>query len=149
MSLLERLTRHEGNIPVVYDDFDGHPLVKGCTVKGNPTIGIGILLSAPGGLTQDEITYLANNRIVKLRVALVKLFPWFIGLSPIRQDVITEMAYQLGISGLAHFPKMIHALEAKDYDTAAREMINSNWRKQTPERCEELAALMLNNTEEV
>ena len=45
-------------------------------------------------------------------------------------------------------PKMIVAMREKDYTTASKEMLNSQWHIQTPSRCEELANLMLYGNEQ-
>ena len=51
-----------------------------------------------------------------------------------RNAILTSMAYQLGIVGLAKFVKFLAAMEAKEYDRAAEEMLDSLWAKQTPNR---------------
>jgi lysozyme len=62
--------------------------------------------------------------------------------SEVRQNVLIEMQFQLGATRLAGFLKFWAALRAKDYKTAAREMLNSRWAKQAPLRVMTLAARM-------
>jgi len=67
-----------------------------------------------------------------------------IGDIPLRQsakEVITEMCFQLGFK-VSRFAKMWDALQKDDYATASLEMLDSNWHKQTPKRCEDLAQIM-------
>ena len=59
------------------------------------------------------------------------------------EEVIIEMCFQLGYR-VAKFKKMWEALKKEDYVTASKEMLDSNWHKQTPKRCEELAREMWN-----
>ncbi|WP_114193509.1 glycoside hydrolase family protein [Edaphovirga cremea] len=59
-----------------------------------------------------------------------------------RQDILTSMAYQMGVEGLAGFHNMLNAINRGDFDAAASEMLNSTWAKQTPERAQRHAAVM-------
>ena len=52
------------------------------------------------------------------------------------------MAFNLGVAGLLKFKKMIAALEKRDYDTAAIEMLDSQWAKQVGQRSQELSRQM-------
>ena len=67
----------------------------------------------------------------------------FADLDTERQDVILEMAYQMGVAGVLRFRLMWTALRDCAYDRAADEMLDSRWAtEQTPERARELAARM-------
>ncbi|GHS88127.1 lysozyme [Campylobacterota bacterium] len=59
-----------------------------------------------------------------------------------RQAAIVSMSFNMGFSGLKGFAKMIGALEAKDYQKAADEMLASKWAKQTGKRAIELSQQM-------
>ena len=56
--------------------------------------------------------------------------------------VIIEMVFQLGIGGVSKFKKALKAVDEEDWDTAADEMLDSKWSKQTPERAAELSSTM-------
>ena len=58
------------------------------------------------------------------------------------KNVITEMVFQLGTQGVRNFRKMISALEARDYQRASAEMLDSRWHAQTTNRCENLSKIM-------
>jgi lysozyme len=58
------------------------------------------------------------------------------------KNILIQMCFQLGGQGVRGFKKMLAALERSDFKTAAKEMLDSDWHKQTPERCERLAAEM-------
>jgi lysozyme len=60
------------------------------------------------------------------------------------RDILIQMCFQLGKGGVLGFKKMLTALEKGDYKTAAKEMLNSDWHRQTPKRCERLANEMAN-----
>ena len=60
-------------------------------------------------------------------------------LTPLRKMVLTEMAYQLGATGLADFIKTREFVNAQQFNRAAAEMLDSRWAEQTPERARRLA----------
>ena len=71
-----------------------------------------------------------------------------------RREVLVEMIFQLGRAGVGNFRRFREALEARDYEWAAGEMLwrkwrrglpsvrRSLWRIQTPARCQRLAEIM-------
>ena len=67
---------------------------------------------------------------------------WYNQQTPERQAVVLSMAYQLGIVGLLGFNRMLAALERGDHTTAAFEMLDSRWARQTPARAQRQAEAM-------
>lgn len=123
------VVRHEGYRQHIYIDTTGHR-----------TIGHGINLEA--GLTEDESLLVVEHRLNRIDEELSYRLPWYNQLSAIRQDVLCNMAYNLGTNGLLGFRKMLASMEDKRWDTAAREMLDSRWARQVGRRAEELADLM-------
>lgn len=143
MSLYERLVQHEGVRLTAYDDATGKPIQPGSQVKGNPTIGIGTLISAPGGITQEEAEYLCRNRI-KIASDYVMTLGSGLSSDDPRFDVLVEMAFQMGGDGLAKFTNTLKAVREKRWNDAANGMLDSLWAKQTPARAHALADIMRN-----
>ena len=56
--------------------------------------------------------------------------------------MFSSFFYQLGYDGGMKFEKMWKALEQNDYQTAAKEALDSNWAKQTPERANRFAEFL-------
>lgn len=54
-------------------------------------------------------------------------FAWFPTLDTVRQEVIVELAFNLGLPRLQGFKRMLAALSVKDYDRAAHELQDSRW----------------------
>ena len=52
------------------------------------------------------------------------------------------MIFQLGKTGVSKFKNMWKALSGLDYSTAASEMLDSRWAKQTPNRAQAMSAQM-------
>ena len=63
-------------------------------------------------------------------------------LTSTRQNVLTDMAYNLGPTRLAGFKKLKKALIAKNYIAAAKEMKDSAWYGQVGRRAKELIWMM-------
>lgn len=59
-------------------------------------------------------------------------------------EILTEMAYQMGITGLRGFKKMHQAIQYKHYGLAAAEGLNSKWNRQTPNRAKKLMQRLAN-----
>ena len=66
----------------------------------------------------------------------------FNSLSPKRQAVLTDMAYNMGLGGLSKFKKMKDALISGDYKKAAYEMVDSDWFNQVGNRSKALVKMM-------
>ena len=58
------------------------------------------------------------------------------------EEIIIEMIFQLGRTGVSKFKNMWKALSGLDYSTAASEMLDSRWAKQTPNRANGMANIM-------
>jgi len=55
------------------------------------------------------------------------------------KEIIVEMVFQLGKTGVSKFRNMWKALKMPDYPTAAKEMLDSRWADQTPKRAKEMS----------
>ena len=134
-ALRAQLERHEGRVLRVYR----------CTA-GYLTIGCGRNLEGKG-ITDTEADYLLDNDIVDVDAALRARLPWYAGLDAIRQRVLIDMGF-MGVAKLMKFRKMLGALKAGDYETAAAEMLNSKWARDVKEsRSGRLAHMMRTGTE--
>ena len=65
-----------------------------------------------------------------------------IDMDEIAEEIIIEMIFQLGKTGVSKFKNMWKALSGLDYSTAASEMLDSRWAKQTPNRAQAMSAQM-------
>ena len=115
-----------------------------CT-EGKLTIGYGRNLEH--GITEDEADYLFENDFERARNG-AQLFRGYHELNEIRQGVVIEMVFQMGVAGVEKFKKFWLAIQDHDWSRAADEMLDSKWAKQTPERAKELARLFLRGVSE-
>ena len=63
-------------------------------------------------------------------------------ISDTAKEVLCEMIYQIGFTGVSKFKMMIKALQNRLYSEAAIQMLDSRWAKQTPSRAKELSEHM-------
>lgn len=73
---------------------------------------------------------------------LIDTSPWIASQPDDVQRALANMAYQLGVSGVLKFQKMLAALRDGDREQAAIEALDSTWAKQTPERAARVAKLI-------
>jgi lysozyme len=107
---------------------------------GKTTIGVGRNLDDVG-ITQDEAMEMLDNDIDRVKAQLAKAIPWLETKSPDVQRAIANMTFQMGIGALLKFKKMLAALQARDYNAARREALDSAWAKQTPQRAKRVTDL--------
>lgn len=126
--LRSQLISHEDNRQFVYDDATGKPIGPGSVVKGNPSIGIGRNLHGKG-LSLTERAYLLDNDISDaLREAMI--FPWFEALDPVRQNVVVELIFNMGLPRFRTFKQFIRRMSERQWTVAAYELEDSLWSRQ-------------------
>lgn len=133
--ITKQLRQDEGVKRTVYQDHLGYW-----------TIGVGRLVdpSKPGaGLRDNEIDLMLRNDIMDRINQLSTRLPWFIKLDDVRQGVLINMAFQLGVEGLLGFVTTLDLIAKGKYAEAANQMLKSKWAKQTPERAARMAKQMI------
>jgi lysozyme len=108
---------------------------------GKLTIGYGRNIEDIG-LSRAEAEFLLDNDIDSIGRSLTTHIPWFTGLDPVRQGALIDMGF-MGVGKLLKFVKMLAALEAGDYETAAREAVDSKWARDVGQRRSQAVASML------
>ena len=144
--LTDQLKRHEGYRKRMYL----------CTA-GKETIGFGYNLKAnPLHLSSLEIGNAYKNgmneveaeRILKLMISkcvdqLEEAIPFINKLDTVRQDILINMCFNMGLVGLLKFKKALLLVKSGDYQKASIEMLDSKWAKyDVPERALELSTQM-------
>jgi lysozyme len=129
IALRAELTRDEGKKLFVYDDATGKPIVKGTTVIGNPSIGIGRNL-AGRGITDAEADILLIDDMESVEEDLTPLIPWISSLSANRQCVVYSLYFNTSLGNPHHFvtsgwPRFLAQMQAGDFDGAAKNLETS------------------------
>jgi lysozyme len=108
---------------------------------GKLTIGIGRNLDDVG-ITRNEAMRLLLNDIDRVVKKLDNFAPWWRKLDHVRQMVVVDMAFNLGVNGFLKFRKAIAAMKIEDWEEAAKEMLDSKWATQVVNRAIELSEMM-------
>ena len=135
--LLQSVKKHEGYRNKVYLD-----------TLGKRTVGVGHLCVED--FWEDDKEYdeefLMNILKDDLKNAIKgaeRLLKNCLILDSLAKEIIIEMVFQLGETGVSKFKNMLKALEdGPVYQTAASEMLDSRWAKQTPNRAQSMSADM-------
>jgi lysozyme len=150
---IQKLIAHEGLRLEVYKDS-----------LGIDTIGIGRNLEDRGitkeeldwmdipnmaivhtlGITEADAMYLAENDVQIVEEELVRAHPCVNKLDAVRQLVVMDMAFNMGVPRLCKFKNMWNAIHEENYIAAAKEMLDSRWAVQVKSRSTKLANAMHN-----
>lgn len=131
---------------------EGRKLTAYRDSRGIWTIGDGYNLEAHGyspdeceGLTwtPEQADAALADEIQAVMAELDRRWPHWRDLDEVRQAAIVSSVYQLGAPGAAKFFATIHAIQSRDWETAATQMLASRWAKQTPARVKRNAAMIL------
>ena len=138
--LREQLKIDEGCVYEIYNDHLGYP-----------TFGIGHLVresdpenGSPVGtkVSEDRVADAFDDDIEIVLSDCNKLYPDFEDLPEEAQQIIANMMFNLGRPRLSKFVGMKRGVDAKDWNTAADEMVDSRWYRQVGARAERLVNRM-------
>ena len=138
--LREQLKIDEGCVYKIYTDHLGYP-----------TFGIGhLIIESDPENGQAVGTPVSNDRVdaafdgdVEVVLSECKVhYPDFEDLPGEAQQIIANMMFNLGRPRLSKFVGMKRGVDAKDWDSAADEMVDSRWYRQVGARAERLVNRM-------
>jgi GH24 family phage-related lysozyme (muramidase) len=138
--LREQLEIDEG---VKYDIYNDH--------LGYPTFGIGHLVtkadpesgqSVGTPITRDRVRQAFESDVQSVIEDCNKLYNDFDELPEEVQQIIANMMFNLGRTRLTKFRGMKRGVDARDWDAAADEMVDSAWYRQVTNRANRLVQRM-------
>lgn len=130
--LREQIKRHEGYRDRVYLDSEGFP-----------TVGYGHHLYVGSKICREIAEKLLDIDLSETAAEFLKIHPDKTRpLNTARRRVVCNMIFNMGLSRVLGFKRMWTAIQAGDWEGAAREMLESKWAKQVGKRAEELAETM-------
>jgi lysozyme len=93
--------------------------------------------------TQDEADTQLEGRVAQVEAALQARLAWFDTLSPVRQDVLVNIAFNIGVAGLMKWPKTLGHVQQGDFAAASTDISsNTVWLNQVHARCTRCADAM-------
>ena len=132
MERLKRdITRREGLRLHVYDDH-----------LGNPTIGVGRLLSR--GISETTAMQMLEEDIDIALNELTQKLPWFDEMPEVVQECLVDLGFNLGVPRLMQFQLTLGFLQAHKWQEAAEELLRSRYATQVPNRANEIAEMIGN-----
>ncbi len=94
------------------------------------------------GVTKLQAESLFANDIVGCERDLDRRLPWWRTLDDVRQRVLLNMCFNLGINGLVGFRNTLRMVERREFEEAAGNMLLSKWARQVGQRAIRLSAMM-------
>lgn len=107
------------------------------------TIGVGRNLTAKG-ISKKAMDFLLDEDVDETYAAADRLWPWWRHLTDNRQDAFANWLFNLGPGRASGFLKFLAALQAGNYEYAAKELENSAWYTQVGHRAERIVAMIRN-----
>lgn len=150
-NLLKKLIESEGLRLQVYQDTLGIDTIgvgrnlidRGISKEELDTLDIpNIDTVYQYGITEVDAMVLLENDVEIVEKELVKAHPCVEDLDDIRQMVLVDMAFNMGVPRLCKFKKMWAAVHERDFKTASEEMLDSRWSAQVKGRSHKLAHAM-------
>ena len=132
--LLADLRADEGCRLAAYPDplSGGAPWTIGCGHTGSDV--------HPGLVwTEAEASAVLDGDIEAVCHELDGRLPWWRALDDVRQDVVANMAFNLGVAGLSRFPHTLALIRTRRWDAAAEAMLASAWAREVGARARRLA----------
>ncbi len=122
----------------VHEGYRSHPYR--CT-SGKLTIGYGRNLE-DNGITVEEASIMLKHDVACAVSDLRANIEDFEDLDYARKAALVDLCFNMGINRLLKFRKMLAALKVKDYETAAKELLNSRYAKQVKGRANTIANII-------
>lgn len=148
--LLDQLVLHEGLELLPYKDSLGIDTIgigrnlehRGLSEEELVHIGKDISDICEWGITKEQAYYLAENDIKIVEKEVCEAHPCVVELDEIRQRVIIDMAFNMGVPRLNKFKKMWKAIEEENYEESKIQMLDSRWANQVGNRAVRLSNAM-------
>jgi lysozyme len=149
--LIKQLVQSEGLRLEVYQDTLGIDTIgvgrnledRGITEEELNTMDIpNIETVYQYGITEVDAAFLLENDVEIVEKELLVAHPCVDSLDSVRQLVLVDMAFNMGVPRLCKFKKMWAAIHEEDFRTAAKEMLDSRWAVQVKGRSHKLAHAM-------
>jgi lysozyme len=95
------------------------------------------------GITEADARYLAMNDMKIVEDELCRVHKCVEDLDAVRQLILMDMAFNMGVPRLCKFKRMWNAIHERKFDDAGREMLDSRWATQVGSRATKLSDAMV------
>ena len=142
--LREQLEIDEGVKYEVYNDHLGYATFGVGHLVLESDEEYGAALGTP--VSESRVIEAFESDIVQVLSDCETLYPDFESLPEDAQRIIANMMFNMGRPRLSKFKGMKRGVDARDWNAAADEMVDSNWYKQVTNRADRLVVRMRNIT---
>ena len=138
--LKETLKVDEGVVYEIYNDHLGYPTfgIGHLVIEGDPELG------APVGtpVSESRVNECFERDVVSVIEDCKKLHDGWDGYPQEVKQIIANMMFNMGRPRLSKFKMMKAAVDARDFNAAADQMVDSKWYTQVPNRARRLVDRM-------
>lgn len=142
--LVPDLERDEGERLKAYKDSRGvWTIGTGHNLQVDPTLFPQLQHLITVGISQVQCDALLAADIAHVTARLNLLIPWWVTLDPLRQDVLANLAFNLGVNGLMAWHHTLGFAQAGDYASAGNAIgLSEPWATQVGARATRLSRQM-------
>ncbi len=148
--LLDQLVLHEGLELLPYKDTLNIDTIgigrnlehRGLSEEELAHIGKDISDICEWGITKEQAYYLAENDVKIVEKEVCEKHPCVLELDEVRQRVIIDMAFNMGVPRLSKFVKMWKAIHEENFEEVKIQMLDSRWANQVGNRAVRLSNAM-------
>lgn len=134
--LTDHIKEHEGFSQLVYD----------CPA-GYSTVAYGRNLDTKG-ISKEEGEYLLKNDIAAAEQEIAKMIKDFDSLPDKAKLVLVDLTFNMGLNGVMKFQNMLDAIDARDWQKASDELLDSRYAAQTKRRARLNASYLISCSDE-
>ena len=144
VKLREELERDEGRVDSIYLDHLGFPTfgIGHLVIETDPEDG----LPVDTAVTSWRVVEAFEDDVETVLEDCTILYSDFNDLPEEVQRIIANMMFNMGRTRLSKFRGMKRGVDARDWNAAADEMVDSNWYNQVTNRANRLVERMRNVT---
>ncbi|WP_062731888.1 glycoside hydrolase family protein [Sphingobium abikonense] len=149
-ALAAELVRDEGERLKVYRCTAGKRTIGvgrnlddvGISAQETRDLGITLASCIATGITRSQSRALLDNDIARCEADLDRRLRWWRTLDAVRQRILLNMCFNLGIGSLLGFVNTLAMVKAGRYADAAVNMLKSRWAGQVGKRADRLSTMM-------
>jgi lysozyme len=105
-------------------------------------LGITVATCLARGITSTQSMALLDGDIDRAEADLDRHLPWWRRLDGVRQRVLLNMCFNLGVHGLLGFRNTLGMIERRQFAAASENMLLSKWARQVGTRAQRLSRMM-------
>ena len=112
-----------------HNDILSHPELDPNTPYADKVIYVNKRIRSRG-ISEDEVQFLWRSDVISVEDDLDRNYPWWRKLDLVRQRVMIDLCFNMGINVLKQFKNTLAAVQSGNYKAASRGMLGSLWATQ-------------------